>query len=128
MDYGRLVIRDVQIQALHEEVTLRWLGAYLSASYPDEAREMGATALRTLARDALREARERGFREMADLRKLAHATFLLGAGFSRQPGLRWAKAILDSPRFKDPSARLRTLEDGIVRHLKGSPPSPTEFE
>jgi hypothetical protein len=112
-----LVIRAEQMKALADSQQRLWMIDYLVASYPEKARELGV-ALSQLVETAAKQATSRGFEDPEEILKYVHVAFLLGEGFEANPSYAWAAEILDSPKFKNPRARLRALEDAALKSLK----------
>src|SRR5512133_2351052 len=118
MPIPALTVRAEQIKALENALVSRWIAAYLRKCYPRQVREMGERALCGLVETAVKAARARGLTAAPDQRKFGHVTFLLGPGFDKNPRYAWARRILDNPDFKHSTARLRALEDEVLRQFQ----------
>jgi hypothetical protein len=110
----KLVIRDAQMNVFSELIMRRWIMDYLVSCYPQRAEAMGRKALAGLVEAGTGAARKRRINAPEDIRKYVHIMFLLGMDFEDDPKCRWARKILDDPKYRLEAARLRELEDGVL--------------
>ena len=108
-----LVIRPDQIDAIRVVRLQSWLTAYLERSYPEEARHWRSTNLSDFVRATIGDARGRRITDDEDLRKYVHVAFILGRDFPSRYD--WARRLLENPDYHHPRARMRALEDDMLK-------------
>jgi hypothetical protein len=96
--------------------------AHLLAVFPDACAALGEAGLRAMIPRGVERAARWGLELEYESCLYLHVMLALGERFDDDPGLAWARAVLESPGW-GPSSRIEHLHDLVF--LKESPADPS---
>lgn len=91
---------------------------HLEENFPEECEEMGEEAVRETIRYGISRADSYGIEFEQDVCNYVNLMFVLGRDFDTDPGLPWAKRILNDPELDHPTDKMDALYDEAETHLE----------
>lgn len=112
-----LTIRREQMELLGKEMERRFIErtvAHARRYFPARCRELGEKGTRETVVYGLERAKAHGFSAEADVSRYIDVMFAYGRDFDRDPGLPWARRILEDRAMSDPEQRINALCDEAI--------------